>query len=531
MKKPVARSTDGEAAVRHLLHHLENARQLRSNHLVAHFFDDSAGADDREVLARIRAAVSAAAEHLKGGTKGAQRLHQGRHHAIVTRCDLGYEVHKRVAADLGLSLRHFYRERNAAHARLAELLRWNPATAIVATTALDRSDLALAYARSLRDAGRTDAAIETLRGVASEAQGAENKVECMALSGEWLIDADRIDRAGEALDAGLRIAEGGPPLARRRMIARLDVARAALLWARGEAGASRDLSVNAIAELRHVAGNGDRALLTASIAASLRHAANEDDLGFLHEALRALETAGELLGRLQPAPVGLRARHLALLALLRAELYGDEASTGTTVERALDFARTGAFGGDTVLAVVAYSIHLEMNRNDAPGALKVLRECVAFAQASCLPSDLGLLYKRIAECEALHGDADAAKAFATRAREVLPRGSLGWVDAHCFEATADLKRRRYLDAVDAASIAATDARRMNNHRRLGCALRLLAEGYSGLGRRAESANAIEEAIDVLEGRTHARALSLAYSVSALVTGNPRHRALAQELAR
>jgi hypothetical protein len=172
-----------------------------------------------------------------------------------------------------------------------------------------------------------------------------------------------------------------------------------------------------------------------------------------------------------------------------------------------------------------------MNCNEPARALRMLYDCVPFAQAVCLPADLGSLYKRIAECEALNGDLHAAHDFATRARGALPHGSLDWIDAHCFEAMASLGNKNYVQATTAAKVAADSARRMNNKRRLGCALRLLAEGYEGLSRRREGTFCIEEAVSVLEGHTHSRALALAYRTSARLTGNADHRRLATELVR
>jgi tetratricopeptide (TPR) repeat protein len=178
-----------------------------------------------------------------------------------------------------------------------------------------------------------------------------------------------------------------------------------------------------------------------------------------------------------------------------------------------------------VLAIFASSVHLEMNCKDSAGALRMLYECVPFAEAACLPADLGMLYKRVAECEALHGDGEMARAYAARAQRVFPGGSLGWIDAHCFKAMADLADRNYSKAAATARKAVSGARRIDNDRRLGCGLRLLAEAYAGLDRLPESSDTIDEAIALLEGHTHSRALSIAYRLSAKVTGNPKHRRL------
>jgi predicted ATPase len=49
-------------------------------------------------------------------------VRESRLHAIITQCDIAGEKHETVARDLGLSLRQFYRERNAAILRLRDAL-------------------------------------------------------------------------------------------------------------------------------------------------------------------------------------------------------------------------------------------------------------------------------------------------------------------------------------------------------------------------------------------------------------------------
>ncbi|MGZ3497796.1 MAG: hypothetical protein ACXWNZ_03020 [Vulcanimicrobiaceae bacterium] len=529
------RGPNHDTSIRHLLRHLGDAKHLRANPLVAHLFTGDASIAgspaEHALLAKIRSEVARAADELQYPASGLSRLHNARQRSIVVRCDLGEEVHKSVAADFGLSLRQFYRERRKAQARLGETLRNRLPRPQTELAELNRRDFALAQARSLRDAGRVDAAIETLLALAGEHDDVDRKIDLLALAADWMTDAQRLDRA----EATLAIAaqwtsrlDAGPSA---RAHARIDVVRGALAWSRGDSGASRELSLRGITVLRGTIGGNDRSSQAALALALLRQAAIDDDLGFLFEALRSLEAVGELLTRIDPSPSDLYARYLTLVALLRAELHGNSPLADAAVERAIEHARSYPFSSQTVLAVVAASIHLEMNRAEPLRALRMLYDCVPFAQTVCLPADLGLLYKRIAECEALNGDLHAAHDFATRARCALPQGSLGWIDAHCFEAMAALGNKDYAQACTAAQVAADGARRMNNKRRLGCALRLLAEGYEGLSRRGESATCIEEAVSILEGHTHPRALALAYRTSARLTGNSDHRRLATELAR
>lgn len=80
--------------------------------------------DELMLMTLVRTLIALSVEALRGKRSRRERLIQ-----IVLRCDLQQQLHKKVAADLGLSLRQFYRDRRHALHQLdvalrQELLQW-----------------------------------------------------------------------------------------------------------------------------------------------------------------------------------------------------------------------------------------------------------------------------------------------------------------------------------------------------------------------------------------------------------------------
>lgn len=93
--------------------------------------DDAAAHDARARIVRALAIFKAA------GLSGLQAQRVERQHAIISRCDLGGELHKVVASDLGVSMRTFYRERFDGFKRLRHALAQEAAPATMVRAAGD----------------------------------------------------------------------------------------------------------------------------------------------------------------------------------------------------------------------------------------------------------------------------------------------------------------------------------------------------------------------------------------------------------
>lgn len=92
-------------ACRHLLRYLDRPAALAANPIYRSSLDPDIP------LHRVRDALRASAMHLNE-----------RDRAILLRCDVAHEPHKKVAFELGLSMRQFYRDRAAMISRLAAVM-------------------------------------------------------------------------------------------------------------------------------------------------------------------------------------------------------------------------------------------------------------------------------------------------------------------------------------------------------------------------------------------------------------------------
>jgi hypothetical protein len=199
------------ASVTHLFRHLDDPDALRSNPIVAHLFECTLGGSpaksDADVLAGLRARVTRAAESFRRTDLDAhhdRRAH--RHHAIITRCDLGRESHDVVARDLGICARHFYRERRSAQHRIAKLLaadRRAQPTAVVS-----REEASFAHASMLAELGCSARAFAELHAIASEAASPEGKIRALATLARMFSNFGKLDEAQDAI--GIAIREIGP---------------------------------------------------------------------------------------------------------------------------------------------------------------------------------------------------------------------------------------------------------------------------------------------------------------------------------
>jgi hypothetical protein len=173
------------SATRHLLRNLRNARELRRNPLAR---DEFAGRTNDEALCSIANRVDAALPP-----------NNARHVAILLRVDAERHDPARVATDLGLSTRQFFRERRRAHdAFYAAYRAGGRAAATVETNFAQRL---LSRAAGLADSGEAESASAILHDII--ASGAERAVVCEALlqlaaTQTW---AHRFDRARADLAA------------------------------------------------------------------------------------------------------------------------------------------------------------------------------------------------------------------------------------------------------------------------------------------------------------------------------------------
>ena len=187
-------------ALARLLRELDDVAALRSSPLLREAFakpDGSAYADPEGMaLLRARAAVLSAIASLDSAPSG-RNIHFARQRAIVTRCDLRGEKHAKVANDLGVSLREFYRERRRAFERLLVSIPSNLAVRERSAPSLPtRFELRSGpTSRTSASSRRFGAALAKLERIAYEAQQPEDGVRAFCDGVEIAADVGDDERA------------------------------------------------------------------------------------------------------------------------------------------------------------------------------------------------------------------------------------------------------------------------------------------------------------------------------------------------
>ncbi len=178
------------SATRHLLRHLRHDRELRRNPLA---YDAFATVSPDAALGTISSRVYSALRSMDAQPRSTQSLQHARHAAILLRVDVQRHDPARVATDLGLSIRQFYRERRAAHERFFDAYSCTiPAQSRNGDGRLPRQ--LIERAASLADSGEVPSAVSILIDVAANGDSGER---CEALLQLSEIEAwgHRLDRA------------------------------------------------------------------------------------------------------------------------------------------------------------------------------------------------------------------------------------------------------------------------------------------------------------------------------------------------
>lgn len=450
------------SATRHLLKNLRDARELRRNPLAR---DEFAGRTSDEALRAIADRVDAAVAG-----------RSARHVAILLRVDAERHDPARVATDLGLSTRQFYRERRRAHDAFYADYRAGGRAA--ATVESDFAQRLMTRAVSLADSGETSSAAAIFEDVLSS--GAERGVTCEALlrlaeAEAW---AHRFDRAlMHVRECDAMLAQAAVDPGRREMLH--DGAAAVSLtlrwFAEGPAAVTRENSLRTPA--------GERTTL-AFAAAALRNG----------EAAKAFALLGELRSRV--GPPGPPEAAVDLLAL-EAELADFTATNPSLSEdlfaRAATLAAAHGLHGRELYARHQLALTRWAHTRRAEER-RAYRELVDAIDPSLPPRLRSYLTFSAADVELAIGHPQRALETA-RAGVSLSTNRYENLSAHGFAAGALVRLGRLADAVEEATVAAQAARAEGLTRVLGLAQRICAQVYFAQGHQRAARAAIEESIE------------------------------------
>lgn len=235
---------------RELLRHLAHPRRLRKNPLANRIWAASGLEPDRTAQAELTRSLEASVRLMLSGLPLRQRV-------IIERCDLAGEMNVGVAADLGISLRHLYRQRKAAivqmvlHFTEGTSRDW-PATFVTP----DPLALQFSLAARLEQNGQWVVAAEMLEGLSAELD--DVSLSCLVESrltdlyatvGRYSLADEHMRRSLELcrrgvgpvwLSAEAAVSAGWLAIATGDFAAAHDVARRCCMELRSWAHASRD---------------------------------------------------------------------------------------------------------------------------------------------------------------------------------------------------------------------------------------------------------------------------------------------------
>ncbi len=493
---------------------------LAANELVGPLFRE--GGQVRQAIAVVRGLLRTAASDLLSRERGqAAAL---RRHAILTRCDLSGESHKSVAAELGLSMRQFYRERREMTQWLAEYLahRLGGSRNVVAST-IDVSTLELARARTLQHSGYSDLALVLLRSVAESATEPATAIAAGCQYVSVLLEYNEFDQSRQQLDVLERYV-------RDKMLSipgGLEAQRVALelrnLYAlSGDEFTAFELDRCHHESLVQLALSEERSAKEFALNALTHEGRRLFMYGHFTQGKATLQIARDTLAALRDqAPAHLEISFWMLYGALLATTRESLATASRAFFDASALAARHGAGELTVLAAIGSSIDDQM-RGEDDMALKRVREALPLAEKVASPLNYADLCLRIAELQIACDDIPGARMVLREANQDLIQGTYRWTYLTLLEAQVHLATRNYGAAKHSAERAIAAASLQHNGRLHGIALRTLAQSDIGLNARSAAVEAIEGAIDKLERFGYPQALADAYGIAAKLTGRPKY---------
>jgi hypothetical protein len=193
-----------KASVKHFFRHLHDPRALRRNALARRFFEEalqeSRPGGDRIVLARLHRLVREAAQRCRDvdvrDGKGDRAL---RRHAIFVRQCLEQRSVPEVAAALGISIYHCYRERAAICLRVAYLIaEQSKSPTVDQIYSLDEFRVQMDSTIRQASFGNKDAVLRCCEDLLQLAASTEQKVEVLRLFLTTALEFGQGDRAQRA---------------------------------------------------------------------------------------------------------------------------------------------------------------------------------------------------------------------------------------------------------------------------------------------------------------------------------------------
>jgi tetratricopeptide (TPR) repeat protein len=452
--------------------------------------------------------------------------------AIVLRCDLGRELHRAVATDLGISKRHLYRERLKALHLLSE--RFASARALPAIPKVVTADIDVAVSGIISNLFNTQSvgkAVPILEAALRDVARPGSRIRLLMKLCDVHCQLGTLNKADNDLFLAYQTFESSTFDVEETHTLRLELAEAEsnLLRYRQDPSRAEQRLVRAIRYCVSIGISGvavNRALAKAQVALANLLGTRDRYVAAVGYASEADRIIGDY-----PFDMPLRSRVMTQLATMR--FFGGVTPAQVIVsdlKSAFSVAQTNGFAVDMIQAATVLSF-LHSFAGDHDEAIAYARTVVNIADAGALRGAFvtGARYA-LASTQVAAGHVGAAMEnlqhlYALQAKD----GDSGFPFTKFLESQVLYAGRHYYGALRAAQAAVVDLERSQNIRSQGAAFEVRAAIEDRLGERRRAQESVDIALALLERGAPAGLLARAYERSARLTGNTRHRVAARAL--
>jgi hypothetical protein len=531
-----------QRAVKHLFRHLHEPDALRKNQLVRHFFENPRRGDvgkayEQAALERIHELVREGATYCRDADVTAGREERAfRQHAIVTQQCLGRQAIRDVAARLGISYYHCYRQRAEICRRVARYMcERDDAPSLTSAPELD--EFAVRMDRVIHRATSYDltTAFHECDALVRTAPPGLERIEALRVDALVSMRFGEIGRAESAHRYAQRLLDEtrtfDPPQLRAAAEACVELIGAKLAYHRADPGQALSRAENAIARLQPIAGQAPVRIRQLYAESLFELGAGFWNTGDFERGYDRVADAAEALSRVRNASPRLRMRINIEIWQLRNYLLMGAKSWYPSWQRVN--ALTGAFEHayaagafyEAATALVALTEHYAFAGDDDE-ALRTARNAVLLSGNEPSSRLRAHISTQLAMMLLWTRHWPAAFSF-------LPSGTTSQ-DAYDRElASYFVVERAYrLRAFQDAWRLARNGHRSEQYVALTLRKKLIAAAAAHeLERRREAGALIEATIPAAQRLGSVPILRDTYRVAARVTGDSRFKREATELAR
>jgi hypothetical protein len=529
-------------AAKHLFRHLHDARALRKNPLVRQLFENhcaggSARARESAVLARLHDLVRQGSDDCRDADLAEGKDDRAvRQHAIVALQCLEQRPIAEVAAALGISYGHCYRERAEICRRIARYIcEHSTPLPLEYLPELDEFHVRMDRARHRSAIGDARAAIRECDALVRVAPSAQYKIEALRLSAivslRFGIER-RAEQAHLAARALLREMATQPTAAQDVARACIDLIEARLAYYRADETRAMQMALAATQRLEPVSRGATlpvRELLAEGLFELGSALCNAGKLG---EGYECVSRSERTLREAHVAASPLHARIAIALWKLRDDLLMNSQSWYPSWQRVkgltMAFEQAYATGSlaEAACALVALAEYYSVAGNDAE-TLRSGRFALLIAKQEGSTRILAQTALRVAIALQSTRYRESAGSLLPRTRQLDACDAYHREMLTYFSAQRALQRSSYQDAW---ALTRTEENRRETAS-LRISRRLIAATAAHELERRDAYDLIEAAIPAAENLGSAPILKDTYTVAARITGSPRFKRQAHDLAR